>query len=508
MIFQAAAQNKLQLESDRLEQAMLSDKNDTSQIRKLGEKLLLLAHTKGQKFQAFEKISEIYFKANQVNKSIEFLFKAKDIAEEMDDAELLARAYGSISNQYSYLNLTKKAKPYLNKAIDQIEKLPPGDNKYTLKALSYIELGNLDSNDQKFKDANANYRKSLEQFGYIKNLNEKTTYHYRRSLYNIGNSYYYLNQPDSAESYLKKALAINDPKSPSLKYYIYSTLAEVYTFEKKHRRAIDTLQAILNDHDFTINSLKSEIYLNLSKNYKSIGDQAQYALYNEKYLKLRAELEGSHLKAISTAFDAEEKEFKSSISDSDKKNKWLLILILAVILGSSASIFMLIRKKKKEEQIYESIIRKLENPDNSGLPKTEEPFTDTNQPNHLIPPAVEEKILAKLEKFEAAHKFTNQKLTLTGLAVQLKTNNTYVYEIINKHKKKNFNAYINELRINYICNKIYNNPKYLDYKISYLAEISGFTSHSAFATVFKNVTGIAPSVFIKQARKTQHDKSV
>ncbi len=33
-------------------------------------------------------------------------------------------------------------------------------------------------------------------------------------------------------------------------------------------------------------------------------------------------------------------------------------------------------------------------------------------------------------------------------------------------------------------------------KISYLATEAGFTSQSSFATVFKTITGLSPSIFI------------
>ncbi|MNL47805.1 HTH-type transcriptional regulator ChbR [compost metagenome] len=108
-------------------------------------------------------------------------------------------------------------------------------------------------------------------------------------------------------------------------------------------------------------------------------------------------------------------------------------------------------------------------------------------------------ILEKLNKFEESAKFTNSKLTVASLAVMFKTNPTYLSETIKKHKEKNFNNYINDLRINYICKQILERPEFLNYKISYLAEEAGFSSHSSFTTVFKNVTGISPSVFLREA---------
>lgn len=57
------------------------------------------------------------------------------------------------------------------------------------------------------------------------------------------------------------------------------------------------------------------------------------------------------------------------------------------------------------------------------------------------------------------------------------------------------------MRVKYIVKKLKTEPNYLNYKVSYLAEESGFSSHSSFATVFKNITGISPNVFIELLKK-------
>ncbi|WP_340700813.1 helix-turn-helix domain-containing protein [Chryseobacterium arthrosphaerae] len=61
---------------------------------------------------------------------------------------------------------------------------------------------------------------------------------------------------------------------------------------------------------------------------------------------------------------------------------------------------------------------------------------------------------------------------------------------------------MNELKIYYIINKIETDNRYRNYKISYLAEESGFISHSAFATTFKNITGMPPSEFIRISKNS------
>jgi len=493
------AQDMRQKELDSLETVLFSmHATDTVHITKTGTYIVGHSTSDSQKFKVLQKIAETYFRANNVNKSIDYSFKAKEIAEKTGDPERMAQAYGSIANQYSYLNLTDKARFYLNQAMQQIEKLT-GDNKYRLKALSYLELGNLDFNNKNYTGANKNYRQSLQQFGFVKD-GKINTYHYRRSFYNIGNSYYYLNQPDSAERYLQKALKIQDAESPNLKYFIYSTLAEVYALRGNHQRAIDTLKAVLKDPEFDITSLKMEIYLNLSRNYEKIGDKANYALFNEKHLALRDTVEGHARKAIGTAFKVEQKDFSESILESRQYNRWLVFGILALIVASGSVIFYLNRKKKSEHAKYLSVIEKLKHQVKISVENEpeDEPEAKTN---YSVPAAVEEEILIGLEKFEREEQFRNPKLNVSMLALSINTNPAYLSAVIKAHKDKNFNNYINELRIRYICQKIHTHREYVNYKISYLAEDCGFISHSAFSTIFKKVTGISPSVFLNEEEK-------
>lgn len=457
-----------------------------------------------QKFEALERVSVSYFQVNDINKSIAYAFKAKDIAEAYGDAEALAQAYGSIANLYFQLNLANKARPYLTKAIAHIEKMPAGDKKHKLKALSYLEMGNLDFDGKDYSGANINYRNSLNHFNLIKEAKNGSTYHYRRSLYNIGNSYHYLKQPDSAESYLNRALKIEDAKNPELKYYIITALAEVYREREDYNRAVSMLQAVLKDPGFTAESLKIEIYLSLSRSYKALGNTEKYAIYNEKHLALRDTLQNREREAIDTAIDVEQKGLSDSVQQSERQNTWLIYAIAGIIIISGASIVYLNRAKKKERILYTELIQKLQTEAAFTVPREEAPETVSDidaSPVYSIPPAVEKEILEGLQKFEENEGFRNPALTVSMLAVQLKTNPAYISAVIKAHKDSNFNTYINELRIRYICRKIHEQREYGNYKISYLAEDCGFTSHSAFSTVFKKVTGISPSVFLREEEK-------
>lgn len=120
-----------------------------------------------------------------------------------------------------------------------------------------------------------------------------------------------------------------------------------------------------------------------------------------------------------------------------------------------------------------------------------------------IPKEKEDQLLQKLRDFENSDQFLAKNMSLPLLAAQLETNTKYLSEIIKKCKGKNFNTYINELKINHIAHLISSDLTFRQYKISYLAEFTGFTSHSTFTTVFKSVTGMSPNEYIQQVNKRQ-----
>lgn len=107
------------------------------------------------------------------------------------------------------------------------------------------------------------------------------------------------------------------------------------------------------------------------------------------------------------------------------------------------------------------------------------------------------KIIQKLEKFEESGLFTNKNLSLPYLAAHLETNTKYLSRVIKNYKNTDFNAYINKLRIDYILRKLNDNKDFRHFKISTLAEEAGYSSHSKFATIFKQILGISPSTYIQ-----------
>lgn len=160
----------------------------------------------------------------------------------------------------------------------------------------------------------------------------------------------------------------------------------------------------------------------------------------------------------------------------------ICLLIISTVIVSLLIYLYNVKNRIKRFELLKSRIKSL---------------SDKKTPLNIIPEKTESLLLDKLTRFESEEDFLSPNMSLNVLAKKLGTNTKYLSETINTCKGKNFNTYINELRINYILTKLNNDPVYRNYKISYLAEECGFSSHSLFASVFKTVVGISPINYIR-----------
>lgn len=129
-------------------------------------------------------------------------------------------------------------------------------------------------------------------------------------------------------------------------------------------------------------------------------------------------------------------------------------------------------------------------------------ISQENQVNPIkkgeISSETQKRIMNLLQDFENSEDFLRKDITIGLLSSQLNTNSKYLSEIIKHQKSQNFSSYIHHLKINYIVHKLYNEPRYRDYKISHLAEICGYASPQAFFAIFKKINGVTPAHFIQK----------
>ncbi len=284
-------------------------------------------------------------------------------------------------------------------------------------------------------------------------------------------------------------------------------LANVYFLEKDYTRAIlltkeATIYAERLGNTFLqlkINQLQSACYLGLN-------DMANYKLVNIKFFELTNEVENQEEEAVNVSYNVISEEYSNEYSNDKSKYTRIIYVffgLLSIIILISIFLWQKILGHKKR---LKEIINYIEITRNNILNSFN--ITDKKKHKHKktgILKETEEQILNKLKQFEKSKRFLNKDISLAVLAGQLDSNTKYLSEIINTHYNVNFNTYINKLRVNYIIEKLKTDPNFINYKISYLAENCGFSSHSSFATVFKSITGISPVKFIELRNKEKEN---
>ncbi len=103
--------------------------------------------------------------------------------------------------------------------------------------------------------------------------------------------------------------------------------------------------------------------------------------------------------------------------------------------------------------------------------------------------------------FENKEVYLKKNLTMSKTAHSLKTNTSYLSALIHKHYNCKFNQFVNRYRIEKACELLSNREMDI-YSIEGIADMAGFQSKSVFNRVFKEATGIHPSVFRKATSAT------
>lgn len=114
----------------------------------------------------------------------------------------------------------------------------------------------------------------------------------------------------------------------------------------------------------------------------------------------------------------------------------------------------------------------------------------------------EDRLVKQIQIFEKDQLYLTKNISISLMANLLNTNAKYITYILNKMYGQDFYTYINTLKIDYITDLLDNDPQYREYKISYLAEITTFSTHSKFTEVFKKINGCSPSEYIDKLKKT------
>lgn len=447
--------------------------------------------------------STLFQQKGELKKSIRYATMADKIAVKNKFYDWEARIAGFLSTQYRILGLYDQGEVYLEKGKNVSKLIENEQIKILYLGLIFQETAYYEMEYSQYERAHKAV-KTAE--GYFVRLTDEVNKNYFLATNEelFGRTCIGLKRWDEALKHYNTAIERLEKitqQDAMLNGFVNSGLGRVYFEKKEPELAMEHLkkaEQIVQQSDHL--ELKIEVYKTFSDYYKSEDDYKNYSVYHDNYMD---------------AFQANEKKKKQSIDNfvntiqqRDKSLSFnyriLVIVSIFLVLMSVTTVIWHRKSKQRDFERFKLIMKKLKEQnrgEESPIANLEEEPAGKDK-KRLISEAVEAKLLSDLDEFEKTARYTDNQISLPMLAGILNTNTKYLSYVLKTHKSKDFNTYINELRIRYIIAKIEQNDVFKNYKISYLAEEAGFSSHSKFSAIFKSVTGFSPSTFLDYLEKS------
>ena len=508
---------------DEMAKRNLSDKDKMKYYRICGEKYYLEIMNNFDKSLQFIKISNFYAQ------------KEEDFTMYANNLNMIALIYALQNKNDLALFCLKKKRMYESKDKSNIQELIFGGDE----GLVYGVIGDFDKKIKGYikavKDLDdyvANQKKIAPEIFLEINRAKREKYN------SIVDAYLLQKKLDSAAFYLKKIkslpLSLSDLDSEGVRdseihyailsgnlddaiekankdlnefrddkvtvFYDSYYLAQAYLLKKKYKTSLAYCEQALKSKQISFGFInyELELYKIAMQATDKMGDEKAYLKYSRLYEKANQKFDyNSKADFIAKLYNLDQiqpLEYELNHTKSFMSYLWIAVLVLGLLTAYLIHRFFTLKKYKKRFMEINAHLEK-----QIPAPIKDENNTKSNKNN--LSDEKENEILDKLNKFQQKKQFLSPSMSLSVLSAQIGTNTNYLSSIIKKHKQSNFNSYLNQLRIDYIVMKLKQNPEYLNYKISYLAEECGFSSHTVFSRIFIEKMGIPPSKFIEYLKK-------
>lgn len=476
--------------------------------------------TSTERIRCLMLIARLYQQKELLDKSVEYALKVEQLADESADYAWQARANGYLAGLYRMMELYHKAKTYSSKALEIVPKITDQGQANSTRGVLLQELGFTSMDEKDYTQAVKHFQQAGKSIVLVEKNRDFNVMNNERLL---ADNHRLLAHYDTALVHYHKALALS-PSTP-LHYVtglVYKGLAETL-IEKGHlseaKKYLDKAEHIADQSEYL--QLKDATYELSKRYYALIKDRQGLTTAKEKSNSVADTLLDKRAQLLDKLYTQLDKDGQKAEIESNTKNAAILVAILLILSG--VILFVFYRKKQKRElAVVRSILAELKEKDiqpridpgqlasevgeemnhallDNGSESDPAENNTENTGKRMMPVETEQHLLQKLIEFEKSDIFLEAGISLASLSAELNTNTKYLSYLIKKYKKTDFNSYINSLRIDFVIGMLKKDPAWRQHKISTIASASGFSSHSQFAAVFKDFTGITPSVFIKHA---------
>ncbi|WP_413533723.1 helix-turn-helix domain-containing protein [Empedobacter brevis] len=294
----------------------------------------------------------------------------------------------------------------------------------------------------------------------------------------------------ATELFLKKEKDFNT----LTRVYYYKAIAyENLKMNEQKVEYFNKIDSIFNEHNYLEFRYKAIYEVLLREAMASLNTNRQLYLINQllkvEEQNLISDIEMNQL--VYKEYDtAQLLQLKQKIQH---KSQLLNYIIAVTILGMIAIVAWGLKNKRKNNELKEKYSKFIQQ---STQREKKNTMIDMNEHSESTIETMK-MLLIKFEQFENQKEFLDPNITIATLAKSFSTNTTYLSKFFNQYKGINFSSYIKHLRIKYITQLLQEEPYYLNYKVSALSEIAGYTNPRQFSNIFLIETGLRPIEFIK-----------
>lgn len=458
-----------------------------------------------------ESLSTFYALKNDNTNALKCLQEIKNIGTTLPENSALyvtfqastARVYSIIGDFERSISIVKKSNNDIDNYIQKHSELP----KDSVKGLIYEKKGNYIHLAQSY-----NFQKKLDSaLYYIQRAKQPENQGY--NLYNnniwVQEAFYLVlsKKYDQAISIITQADKNGYIDTKNKRYRALYYLATSSYYKKDYAQSLSFCEQALKI-DVKIASFMNfelEVYNLALLNAEKLHDVKKQTYYSNKYNETSQKYNYAEKSRFIAKLYSQDVFIAKKQLESEKSGRKYFYFALIILILICGYLYWHYIKLKKDRKKFKAIILAFENNKLENLLHEADKNVEDHQPIPLqtadrkqvkISSEVDEKIIKQLNSFEKKERFLSSNISLNNLAGDFNTNTTYLTAVIKKYKQTNFSGYINDLRIEYIIRKLKTSPEYANYKIAYLAEECGFSSHTVFIRIFTEKTGLTPSKFI------------
>jgi len=499
---------------------------DMTKAHEIADSLFNISTTPQFKAKSLMLSATLYEQQQQLEKSTRIAEQAYTIISETNDFSWQVRVCGFLASQYRILQLYKKSKIYCDRALELIPQIPQPEAAQSAAGLVNQELSYYYMAAKNYQAAIRHIEVSKQSFDKV---SQNKDFFQANNEQLLGLNYYHLNQPAKAMQHYRKGLEmLKQMPDNHVRGLVYNGMSAVYIQKSDTANAkkyLDSANAIAGRSSYL--RLKNEILKTTQSYFLKVKDLSRFEEARQKQDSIREQITQRNTRFLDSSFVELEKTTQQAQQENNAKNIPLAAGGLMLVAGGSYFYFYR-RKQKQQHRLFTAYFEEkkqlVPTPPQSkpshylvytDADDTEEAEAKTADAEALVENPADvltgrkqdsalllseetlQRLLNSLSEFEAQQQFTSGTITLSQMAAQINTNIKYLSYVIKTYKGRDFNGYINELRVDFMIRQLKEQPQWRSYKISVLAEKAGFSSHGKFTTIFKGVTGLSPSVFIQ-----------